>query len=99
MNKIIKNKKRKKRATKPKTNPPIITSVKNYTKKIIIITKEKTTTTTKITRQIEPRTNGNHKAIQTKSHKGAYTYTLAKREKGEKYIYIIAPKVHLLNLG
>ena len=35
-----------------------------------------------------PRTNGKSKAIQTKSHKEAYTYTLTKREKGKKYIYL-----------
>ena len=37
-----------------------------------------------------PRTNGKSKLIQTKSHKEAYTYTLTKREKGDKrkYIYI-----------
>ena len=35
-----------------------------------------------------PSTNGKSKAIQTKSHKEAYTYTLTKREKGKKYIYI-----------
>ena len=47
-----------------------------------------------------PRTNGESKAIQTKSHTEAYTYTLTKREKGKKiYIYIVDPKVHLLNLG
>ena len=34
-----------------------------------------------------PKTNGKSKAIQTKSHTEAYTYTLTKREKGEK-IYI-----------
>ena len=34
------------------------------------------------------RTNGKSKAIQTKSHKEAYTYTLTKREKGKKYIYL-----------
>ena len=34
-----------------------------------------------------PRTNGKGKAIWTKSHNKAYTYTLTKREKG-KYIYI-----------
>ena len=45
-----------------------------------------------------PRTNGESKAIQTKSHTEVYTYTLTKREKGEKIIYL-APKVHLLNLG
>ena len=47
-----------------------------------------------------PRTNGKSKAIQTKSPTEAYAYTLTKREKGGgEYIYIIAPKVHLLNLG
>ena len=35
-----------------------------------------------------PRTNGKSKAIQTKSHKEAYTYTLTKREQGKKYIYL-----------
>ena len=44
-----------------------------------------------------PRTNGKSKAIQTKLHTEAYTYTLTKREKGKK-IYMVAPKVHLLNL-
>ena len=49
-----------------------------------------------------PRTNGKSKVIKTKSHTVAYTYTLIKREKGKYiyiYIYIIAPEVHLLNLG
>ena len=46
-----------------------------------------------------PRTNGKSKAIQTKSHTDAYTYTLTKREKGKKYIYTVAPKVHHLNFG
>ena len=45
-----------------------------------------------------PRTNGESKAIQIKSHTEAYTYTLTKRGKGEKIIYLV-PKVHLLNLG
>ena len=45
-----------------------------------------------------PRTNGESKAMQTKSHRKVYTYTLTKRGKGEKIIYL-APKVHLLNLG
>ena len=36
-----------------------------------------------------PRTNCKSKAIQTKSHKEAYTYTLTKEEKGKTiYIYI-----------
>ena len=45
-----------------------------------------------------PRTNGESKAIQTKFHTEAYTYTLTKRGKGEKIIYL-TPKDHLLNLG
>ena len=53
--------------------------------------------TKKMDRQ-NPRTNGKSRAIQTKSHTEAYTYTLTKREKGKKIIYL-APKVHLLNLG
>ena len=52
----------------------MITSTKNYTKK------KKTTT---MGRQ-NPRANGKSKAIQTKSHTEAYTYTLTKREKGKK---------------
>ena len=68
----------------------MITSAKKYTKK-----KNKKQKTDRE----NPRTNGKCKAIQTKSHTEAYTYTLTKREKGEKYIYIVAPKVHLLNLG
>ena len=35
-----------------------------------------------------PRTNGKSKAIQTKSHKEAYTYTITKREKGKRHISI-----------
>ena len=39
------------------------------------------------------RRNGKSKAIQTKSHTEAYAYTLTKREKGKKYIYIsLLPK-------
>ena len=48
---------------------------------------------------LNPRTNCKSKAIQTKSPPEAYTYTLTKREKGKRKIYIVAPKVHLLNLG
>ena len=70
----------------------MITSAENYTKKKNKQNQQKTD------RQ-NPRTNGKSKAIQTKSHREAYTYTLTKREKGEKYIYIVAPNVHLLNLG
>ena len=35
-----------------------------------------------------PRTNGESKGIQTKSHTEAYTNTLTKREKGEKIVYL-----------
>ena len=45
-----------------------------------------------------PRTNDESKAIQTKSHREAYTYTLTKRGKEEEII-CLAPKVHLLILG
>ena len=55
----------------------MITSAKNYTKK-------------KKDSQ-NPRTNGKSKAIQTISHKEAYTYTL--REKGKKEIYIYIRKI------
>ena len=47
----------------------MITSAKNYTKK----KKRK-----KKPHRQNPRTNGRSKAIQTKSHKEAYTYTLTK---------------------
>ena len=33
------------------------------------------------------RTNGKSKAIQTKSHKEVYTYTLTKRKKGNKIYF------------
>ena len=47
-----------------------------------------------------PRTNGKQ-SYTDKITWEAYTYTLKKREKGKKkiYIYIVAPKVHLLNFG
>ena len=72
------NGKKKERREKPnqKTRPPMITSVKNYTKK----------NKTKTDRE-NPRTNGKSKAIQTKSQTEAYTYTLTKRGKGKIYIY------------
>ena len=67
----------------------MIASDKNYTKK---------NKKTKKTDRQNPKTNGKSKALQTKSHPEAYTYTLTKKGKGEKLIYP-APKVHLLNLG
>ena len=37
----------------------------------------------------KPKTNGKSKAIQTKSHKEAYIYTVTKREKGKNiFLYI-----------
>ena len=45
-----------------------------------------------------PRTNGKSKAVERKSHTEAYTYTITKEKKG-KNIYILAPKLHHLNLG
>ena len=50
--------------------------------------KTKKQKTPKITDGPNPRTNGESNAIQRKSHTEAYTYTLTKREKGKKYIYI-----------
>ena len=35
-----------------------------------------------------PSINGKSKAIQTKSHKEVYTYTVTKREEGKIYIYM-----------
>ena len=52
----------------------MITSATKYTKKK--------------TDRPNPRTNDKRKPIQTKSHKEAYIYTLTKREKGGKNIYI-----------
>ena len=43
-----------------------------------------------------PRTNGKSTAIQTKSHKEAFTYTLTKREKGKKNVYIY---IYILKKG
>ena len=54
----------------------MITSTKDYTKK------------KKIKDRWNPRTNDKSKAIQTKSHKEAYRYTLTKREKEKIYISI-----------
>ena len=60
----------------------MITNTKIYTKTNKQATKKKTA------RQ-NPRTNGKNKAIQTKSHKETYTYTLTKRVKAKNtYIYI-----------
>ena len=58
----------------------MVTSAKSYTKK----TKKAKKQTYKQTDRQIPRTNGKSKAIQTKLHTEAYTYTLTKREKGKK---------------
>ena len=42
--------------------------------------------------RLNPKTNGKSKTIQTKSHTGAYTYTLTKREKGKKIYIFLLPK-------
>ena len=57
----------------------MIRSTKNYTKN-----KNKK----KNPDRQNPRTNGKSRAVQTKSHKEAYTYTLTKREKGKKNVYM-----------
>ena len=60
----------------------MIANTKNYTKK-----QTSKQTKRKMDRQ-NPRINGKSKAIQTKSHKEAYTYTPTKRGKGTKKMYI-----------
>ena len=63
----------------------MITSAKIYGKK--------TPQNPKNTDRQNPRINGKIKAIQTTSHKEAYTYTFTKREKGKNmYIYIYKKK-------
>ena len=60
----------------------MITSTKNYAKNE---NNSNDNNDNKMERQ-NLRTNGKSKAIQTKSHKEAYTYTVTKRAKGKKYI-------------
>ena len=63
----------------------MITSTKNYTK-------EK-----KMDRQ-NPRTSGKSKAVQTKSHKEVYTYTLKQTRRRENiYIYILKKRENKTN--
>ena len=61
----------------------MITNTENYIKK---------------KKRQNPRTNCKSKAIQIKSHKETYSYTLTKRVKG-KNIYVSAPNVDCLNFG
>ena len=44
-----------------------------------------------------PWTNGKSKAVQTKSQKEAYTYTLTEREKGKKSLYIKREESNQIN--
>ena len=57
-----------------------------------ILKKRKNENKTKKTDGQNSRTNGKSKGIQTKSHTEAYTYTLTKREKGEKKYMSLVPK-------
>ena len=69
----------------------MITSIKNYTKK--------QKNPQKTDRQ-NPRTYQMVKAkLYRQSHTQKHTHTLSEKEKKEKNIYIIAPKVHRLNSG
>ena len=65
----------------------MIPSAKNYTKK-----NKQTKNKQKKTDRENPRTNGESKAIQTKSHTEAYTYTLTKKRKWEKIYILLLPK-------
>ena len=62
----------------------MIRNAKNYTKR----NKAKQNKKNIKTDRQSPRTNGKSKAIQTNSHKEAYTYPFREREKGRKYIYL-----------
>ena len=61
---------------------------KRKEKKVIKVNNEKILKSNKKRDRKNSRTNGKSKAIQAKSYKEAYTYTLKKREKRKKYIYI-----------
>ena len=69
----------------------MIKSVTNYSKK-------KRTKKQKKDRQ-NPRTIGKSRAIQTKITQRSIHIHTQKKRKREKDIYIVVPKVHLLNLG
>ena len=69
----------------------MITSAKNYTKK-----------TNKQKKNGTDRTLGQmvKSKLYRRNHTQKHTHTHSQKEKkGKKYIYIVAPKVHLLNLG
>ena len=83
-----KEKKEKERREQPKqkTDSPMITSAKNYIKE-------------KKTERLNPRTNDQSKSYTDKNHTKKRTHTHLQKEKKEKNINIIAPKVHRLNFG
>ena len=64
----------------------MITSAKNYTKK-----KNKRTKRT-LGQMVKAK-------LYRQNHTQKHTHTHSQKEKKEKNMYIIAPKVHLLNLG
>ena len=57
-----------------------------------MITSAKNSSKRKKKEQTAPKTNGKSKAIQTKSHTEAYTYTPRKREKGKNIYISLLPK-------
>ena len=71
----------------------MITSAKNYTKKEIRKKNKKTRTDRTLGRMVKAK-------LYRQNHTQKHTHTHSqKQKKGKKYIYIIAPKVCLLNLG
>ena len=71
----------------------MITSAENYTKK-------KQKTKKKKTKQTEPLGQMVKAKLYRQNHTQKHTHTHSQKEKTvKKYIYIVAPKVHLLNLG
>ena len=67
----------------------MIISAKNYTKK----QEQKTRTDRTLGQMVKAK-------LYRENHTQKHTHTHSHKEKkGKKYIYIVAPKVHLLNLG
>ena len=75
-----------------KTNPPMITSAKKYTKKRKKNQKKKKWTDRTLGQMLKAKL---YRQGDTQKH----THTHSQKEKKEKYTYIVAPKVHHLNLG
>ena len=70
----------------------MITSAKNYTKKKKKRKKEKKRTERTLGQMVKAK-------LYRENHTQKHTHNTQKKRKMEKYIYIFAPKVHLLNLG